>query len=62
MIAKIILDKDNRMLRCGFGKNAGAWFGRFDFWWIGVRFTGSMLPFYFIVHLVFAGLIYWAVK
>jgi hypothetical protein len=37
MIDKITLDKDNRMLRIGFGKHNGNWFFRLDLWWIGFR-------------------------
>ena len=37
MIDKIISDKDNRMLRIGFGKHNGNWFFRIDLWWIGFR-------------------------
>lgn len=37
MITKIPLDKDNRMLRIGFGKNNGSWFFRVDLWFIGIR-------------------------
>jgi len=37
MIDKIILDKDNRMLRIGFGKHNGNWFFRIDLWWTGFR-------------------------
>lgn len=33
----IKLDKDNRMLRLGFGKNKGRWFARIDLWLFGVR-------------------------
>jgi len=33
----IPLDKDNRMLRIGFGKNNGVWFARIDLWCIGIR-------------------------
>jgi hypothetical protein len=36
---KIPLDKDNRMLRAGFGKNNGNWFVRIDLWYIGLRIT-----------------------
>ena len=36
---KLPLDKDNRMLRAGFGKNNGAWFVRVDLWCIGIRIT-----------------------
>ena len=37
MLNKITLDKENRMLRFGFGKHAGTWFIRIDLWWIGIR-------------------------
>ena len=33
------LDKDNRMLRFGFGKNKGNWFCRIDFWYFVIRIT-----------------------
>lgn len=33
------LDKQNRMLRIGFGKHKGAWFFRIDLWFFGVRFA-----------------------
>lgn len=36
-IAKINLDKGNRMLRAGFGKNNGLWFLRIDLWFVGYR-------------------------
>ena len=36
-ISKIKLDKDNRMLRVGFGKNEGRWFARVDLWFAGWR-------------------------
>lgn len=36
-ITKIILDKDNRMLRIGFGKNNSLWFFRIDLWFVGFR-------------------------
>lgn len=39
MITTIPLDKDNRMLRIGFGKNKGNWFGRIDLWFVGIRIT-----------------------
>lgn len=35
----IKLDKDNRMLRIGFGKHFGNWFGRIDLWVVGLRIT-----------------------
>jgi hypothetical protein len=35
------LDRDNRMLRIGFGKNKGNWFFRIDLWFMGVRLGGS---------------------
>ena len=34
---KIKLDKNNRMLRIGFGKHEGKWFFRIDLWFIGLR-------------------------
>ena len=39
--ARIKLDTDNRMLRIGFGKNAGHWFARIDFWFFGIRITNE---------------------
>lgn len=36
-ITRIPLDKDNRMLRIGFGKNNASWFFRIDLWIIGFR-------------------------
>jgi hypothetical protein len=39
MLTKILLDKDDRMLRIGFGKNNSKWFFRIDLWWVGVRIT-----------------------
>lgn len=39
MITKITMDKNNRMLRIGFGKNKGNWFVRIDLWYIGFRIT-----------------------
>jgi hypothetical protein len=38
-LTAIPLDKDNRMLRIGFGKNNGSWFARVDLWCIGFRIT-----------------------
>ena len=38
MREKILLDKDNRMLRIGFGKYKGTWFFRIDLWSKGYRF------------------------
>lgn len=38
-LTKIELDKDNRMLRIGFGKNEGKWFARVDIWCVGWRIT-----------------------
>jgi hypothetical protein len=38
-VGKIPLDKDNRMLRFGFGKNEGRWFVRIDLWFAGFRLT-----------------------
>jgi|21_taG_2_1085346.scaffolds.fasta_scaffold10244_3 hypothetical protein len=37
MFSKINLDKQNRMLRFGFGKHNGTWFMRLDLWWFGIR-------------------------
>jgi len=37
MIDKIKLDKNNRMLRIGFGKHDGNWFFRIDIWIVGFR-------------------------
>lgn len=37
-MTKIKLDKDNRMLRIGFGKKNGEWFFRIDLWKVGFRF------------------------
>jgi hypothetical protein len=39
MITKINLDKDNRMLRIGFGKNNSKWFFRIDLWFVGYRIS-----------------------
>lgn len=39
MITIIDLDKDNRMLRIGFGKNKGNYFFRIDLWFKGIRIT-----------------------
>lgn len=36
-LEKIPLDKDNRMLRIGFGKNKGQYFFRVDLWFNGFR-------------------------
>jgi len=36
---KLSLDKDNRMLRLGVGKNNGKWFFRIDLWCVGLRIT-----------------------
>jgi len=40
-MTRIPLDKNNRMLRVGFGKNQGNWFFRIDLWFVGIRFGGS---------------------
>lgn len=39
MIIRIPLNRDNRMLRFGVGKNYGHWFVRIDLWWVAWRFT-----------------------
>ncbi len=36
---KIDLNKDNRMLRVGLGKNKGRWFIRVDLWFRAFRWT-----------------------
>jgi hypothetical protein len=38
-LTKITLNKDNRMLRLGIGKNDGNWFARVDLWCVGYRIT-----------------------
>lgn len=38
-LTKIALNKDNRMLRLGIGKNDGNWFVRIDLWCVGYRIT-----------------------
>lgn len=38
-VTKLVLDKDNRMCRIGFGKNDGHWFFRLDLWSVGYRVT-----------------------
>lgn len=40
-ITSIVLDKNNRMLRIGFGKNKGVLFFRIDLWYVGYRLTGG---------------------
>ena len=36
-ITRISLNKENRMLRIGIGKNEGRWFFRIDCWFAGFR-------------------------
>lgn len=38
-LTRIPLDKQNRMLRVGFGKHNGTWFFRADLWFVGVRIS-----------------------
>jgi hypothetical protein len=38
-LTRIDLDKQNRMLRIGIGKNDGRWFARIDLWCVGFRIT-----------------------
>jgi len=38
-LLKLTLEKQNRMLRIGFGKNEGNWFARIDLWFVGFRIT-----------------------
>lgn len=40
-LTTISLDKQNRMLRIGFGKHDGRWFARVDLWFYGFRLTRS---------------------
>ena len=35
----IPLDKENRMIRQGFGLHEGKWFLRIDLWFVGFRLT-----------------------
>ena len=39
MITRIPLDRENRMIRVGFGKNQNRWFFRIDLWSVGYRIT-----------------------
>ena len=39
IFTKIDLDKDNRMLRFGVGKNNSKWFVRIDLWIVGFRLS-----------------------
>lgn len=36
---KLKLDKKNRMIRLGGGRNDGNWFFRLDIWFVGIRLT-----------------------
>jgi len=38
-MTRIPLDKNNRMLRAGFGLHDGKWFVRIDLWWVGFRLS-----------------------
>lgn len=38
-LTKIPLDKNNRMIRIGFGKHESKFFFRVDFWFFGVRLS-----------------------
>ena len=38
-LTKIKLNKENRMLRFGFGKHNNKPFIRLDLWWFGLRIT-----------------------
>lgn len=38
---KINLNRNNRMLRIGFGYHEGSPFFRVDLWWVGIRLTKS---------------------
>lgn len=37
MFSFLPLDKNNRMIRLGGGKNKGKWFARVDLWFFGLR-------------------------
>lgn len=39
LLTHIPLDKNNRMLRVGFGKHNGKWFMRVDLWFFGLRIS-----------------------
>ena len=39
MVKIIKLNRENRMLRFGFGKNKSIWFIRLDLWLCGIRIT-----------------------
>lgn len=39
MITKLPLDRNNRMLRVGFGLHDGKWFARVDLWFFGLRLS-----------------------
>lgn len=39
MITKLNMNKDNRMIRVGFGKHDGKWFARIDLWFVGYRLS-----------------------
>ncbi len=43
MITVIDLNKDNRMLRIGFGLHDGEWFARVDLWFVGIRLKPSKI-------------------
>lgn len=38
-LAKINLNKKNRMLRVGFGLHEGKFFARIDLWFFGIRLS-----------------------
>ena len=38
-LSKITLEKNNRMLRIGFGRHNSEWFARVDLWFLGIRIT-----------------------
>jgi len=36
-VTRLKLNKENRMIRFGFGKHNNQWFVRLDLWWFGIR-------------------------
>lgn len=51
-IEKINLDKDNRMLRIGIGKNKATWFFRIDLWAVGYRIKKRKIEDYLPTRLI----------
>ena len=49
---KINLNRNNRMLRIGFGYHEGNPFFRIDLWWIGIRITKSKIKHFILQYLI----------